>query len=253
MLLYQDLPFSLCQPGPEEVGGVGNYYLQVYDHASSKIPLLTLYLLDSHGKAPSEVHDPDYDPIEQSQIIWFTDTSQALRKVREKDDNCMRPHSSLAFFHIPLPEYAASDLIIKGGQRREPTEGPSVNTHFYDALAKEGISAVGCGHDHVNDFCGLLPPQKPQEGNKSAQPGPWLCYSGGSGFGGYCSYGENRYHRRTRVWEFDTRVGAIKTWKRVEYAKDRVDELMLVENGLVVAPLGEIAGGISDMAAQVVL
>lgn len=253
MSLLQDLPLSLCQPGPKYVDGVGNYYLQVFDHAPSKLPLSTLYLLDSHGQISTEVQDPDYEPIKQSQIDWFRSTSQELRKAREKDNNHNRFHSSLAFLHIPLPEYADSDLPIMGGQRREPTEGPSVNSHLYEALANEGIAAVGCGHDHVNDFCGLLPQQGQQDGNKTSQLGPWLCYAGGSGFGGYCSYGENRYHRRMRVWEFHTKTGIIRTWKRVEYAEDRIDELVLVESGQVVAPLEMKNAGTSDMAAQAVL
>jgi hypothetical protein len=37
-----------------------------------------------------------------------------------------------------------------------------------------------------------------------------------------------------RVWELDTSTGSLKTWKRVEYAVDRVDELVLVESGAVV-------------------
>ncbi|KAI0130132.1 Metallo-dependent phosphatase-like protein [Xylariales sp. AK1849] len=240
MSLLEDLPFSLCQSGPEQVDGVGNYYLQVFAHPPSQLPLLTLYLLDSHGQIPSKVQDPDYDPIKQSQIEWFTCKSKALRKVRVKDDNQHHLHKSLAFMHIPVPEYADTNLIIRGGHRGEPTEGPSFNSHFYDALAKEDIVAVGCGHDHVNDFCGLRPQQRSEEllqdGSKTPQLGPWLCYAGGSGFGGYCSYSETRYHRRTRVWEFDTSNGDLKTWKRVEYASDRIDELVLVEDGVVIAP-----------------
>ena len=253
MSLLQDLPFSLCQPGPKQVDGVGNYYLQVFDRAPSKLPMMTLYLLDSHGQIPSKIQDPDYEPIKQTQIDWFTSTSQELRKAREKNNDRNRFHSSLVFMHIPLPEYAQSDLFITGGQRREPTEGPSFNSHLYDALADEGIAALGCGHDHVNDFCGLRPQQGQQDGKPACQLGPWLCYAGGSGFGGYCSYGENRYHRRTRVWEFDTKTGAIQTWKRVEYAGDRIDKLVLVEGGKILAPLDMKAGPKSDMAAQVVL
>lgn len=253
MSLYQGLPFSLCQSGPEQVDGVGNYYLQVYSHVPSQRPLLTLYLLDSHGQTPSIIHNPDYDPIKQTQIDWFTSTSKALRRAREKDHDCSSHHLSLVFQHIPLPEYTDSNLVIKGGQRREPTEGPGVNTHFYDVLAKEGIAAVGCGHDHVNDFCGLLPQKGQQDGKNTSQLGPWLCYAGGSGFGGYCSYGNERFHRRTRVWEFDTRTAAIKTWKRVEYAKDRIDELVLVERGHVVAPSANIDRGTGEVANQAVL
>lgn len=250
MSLYEDLPLSLCQSGPENVDGVGNYHLQVYDHASAQAPLLTLYLLDSHGQRPSKIHNPDYDPINQSQIDWFTSTSQALRKARKKDGNSNSHHLSVAFQHIPLPEYADNDLIIKAGHRREPTEGPSVNNHFYDALAKEDIAAVGCGHDHVNDFCAFLPKQKSSDTSKL---GPWLCYAGGSGFGGYCSYGDERYHRRTRVWEFDTKAEAIKTWNRVEYAEDRVDELVLVKGGQILQSMSDNEEGTNDVAAQVFL
>jgi hypothetical protein len=253
MSFYEDLPLSLCQPGLEMVDGVGNYYIQVYGDIFPEQPLMTLYLLDSHGQTPSEVHNPDYNPISQSQIDWFTTTSQALRKAREKDGNGNSHHLSLAFQHIPLPEYGDSNLVIKGGHRREPTEGPSVNTHFYDALTKEGIAAVGCGHDHVNDFCGFLPQQRRQNSSDISQPGPWLCYAGGSGFGGYCSYGDERYHRRTRVWEFDTKSGAIKTWKRVEYAENRVDEVVLAEGGKVLAPMSDSNSDSSQMAAQIVL
>jgi hypothetical protein len=168
MSLYQDLPFSLCQAGPERVDGVGNYYLQIFAPGPLQLPLSTLYFLDSHGQIPSKVRDPDYDPIKQSQIDWFTYTSQALRQDRrEKDNN----HLSLAFMHIPIPEYADSDLIVRGGKRREPTEGPSFNSHFYDALAQEGIAVLGCGHDHVNDFCALRPLKESQQDNDPTAPG----------------------------------------------------------------------------------
>lgn len=196
MALYQDLPFSLCQSGPERVDGVGNYYLQIFSPGQLQLPLSTIYLLDSHGQIPSKIRNPDYEPIKQSQIDWFTFTSQGLRQDRaEKDDT----HLSLAFMHIPIPEYADSDLIVRCGKRREPTEGPSVNSHFYDALAQQGIAVLSCGHDHVNDFCALQSPRYTQQ--SCGKPlGPWLCYGGGSGFGGYCSYGDERYHRRARVF-----------------------------------------------------
>lgn len=236
MSILQNLPFSRCKSGPENVDGIGNFYLQVLAPAPSQLPLSTLYFLDSHGQIPSKIRSPDYDPIKQSQIDWFTDISQAQRRARGKDDddNCF--HLSLAFLHIPLPEFRDPRLSIRNGHRREPSETPSFNSHFYDALVKEGISALGCGHDHVNDFCALLPQQTQQDGDKIPQPGPWLCYGGCSGFGAYCSYGGMRFHRGMRVWELDTSTGSLKTWKRVEYAMDRVDELVLVESGSVVNP-----------------
>ncbi|PVH81964.1 Metallo-dependent phosphatase [Cadophora sp. DSE1049] len=235
MAILEDLPFSLCQSGPEKVDGVGNYYLQILAPAPSQTRLSTLYLLDSHGQIPSKIHNPDYDPIKQSQIDWFTSTSRSLKKEHDNDSN----HLSLAFLHIPIPEYGDRNLITRGGKRREPTEGPSFNSHFYDTLIQEGISALACGHDHVNDFCALLPRKQKDSSPDAPELGPWLCYGGGSGFGGYCSYGRKRFHRRTRVWEIDTSAGDLKTWKRLEYYEKKVDELVLVEGGKVVCPPAE--------------
>src|ERR1700761_9262271 len=142
MSILQNLPFSLCEPGPERVDGIGNYCLQILAPAPSQFPLSTLYFLDSHSEIPNETHSPDYDPIEQSQIDWFTNLSRAQRRAREEDGQDNRLHLSLAFQHIPLPEFADPQLNISNGHRREPTEGSSVNSHFYKALAEEGISAV---------------------------------------------------------------------------------------------------------------
>jgi 3',5'-cyclic AMP phosphodiesterase CpdA len=226
MDLLQDLSFSLSRPGPEQVNGTGNYCLQVL---STQLPVLDLYFFDSHEQIPSDVRNPDYAPIKQSQIDWFKSTSQQLRS--ERASNTDGFHVSLAFLHIPLPEFGSDELLIMTGNRREPTEGPSENTHLYDALAVEGVAAIGCGHDHVNNFSAVLPrigrhPWNDQE--SKTQYGPWLCYGGGSGFGGYCSYGKERFHRRTRVWELDVKKKTLKTWARVEYATDRIDELVLV-------------------------
>ncbi|KAH7088034.1 Metallo-dependent phosphatase-like protein [Paraphoma chrysanthemicola] len=220
MSILQDLPFSQCHPGPHHVDGTGNYYLQIHDPAKSSV--LDLYLLDSHEQISSDVHDPDYDPIKPSQIEWFKRTAQNLRRSRKNE--CF--HASMAFLHIPLPEFGNEDLILSTGQRREPTEGPSINTHFYDALAEEGVAVIGCGHDHVNNFCAKIPLEENAGSHR-----PWLCYGGGTGFGGYCSYGKERYHRRTRVYELNAKRHSLKTWTRVECAKDRVDELLLIGEG----------------------
>jgi hypothetical protein len=239
MSILRDLPLSLCEPGPEEIHGIGNFYLRVLAPAPSQRPLSTLYFLDSHGQIPSIICNPDYDPIKQSQIEWFEDVSQAQRRERQKDNNDDFFDLSLAFQHIPLPEFEDHQLSIRKGHRREPTEGPRFNSHFYDALVKAGIKALGCGHDHVNDFCALLPQQTQQDGNKTSQAGPWLCYGGGAGFGGYCSFAGKRYHRSVRVWEFDANTGNLDTWMRVEYAQDKVDSILLVRGGAVIDSPGE--------------
>ena len=254
MSILHDLPFSLSQAGPEELDGVGNYYLQIYPTGDSSIPSATIYLLDSHAGIESQVQNPDYEPIKQSQIDWFISTSQSMRHDREHQGHNSSAHISLAFFHIPFPEFSDPNLVIKTGHRREPTEGPSVNTHFYDALSTEGIDAVGCGHDHVNDFCAYLPRRnnEPSSGN-SYRSSPWLCYGGGSGFGGYGSWGGNYYHRRMRVWELDTKKGTLRTWLRVEYSDERIDEIFLVEQGTDSSPSVPEHVGKDELDAQRVL
>ncbi|KAF2726849.1 Metallo-dependent phosphatase [Polyplosphaeria fusca] len=152
MSILQNLPFNLCEPGPEHVDGIGNFCLQILAPAPSQLPLSTLYFLDTHGQISSKIHNPDYDHIKQSQIDWFTDTSQAQRSARDKDGNNNRFYLSLAFLHIPLPEFSDHHLSIRNGHKREPPEGPHFNSQFYDALAREGISALGCGP--VNDIYG---------------------------------------------------------------------------------------------------
>lgn len=57
-------------------------------------------------------------------------TSQAQRSAREKDDNDNRFHLSLAFLHIPLPEFGDHHLSIRNGHRRELSESPSFDSHF---------------------------------------------------------------------------------------------------------------------------
>ena len=229
MSLLQTLPFSLSQPGPENVAGVGNYVVEVLAPTSHH-SALTLYMLDTHALTPDEKHYKGYDWLKQSQIDWFRSTADSLKQSKEHA-RYTHIHMDMAFIHIPLPEYAEKNLVVKGGAWKEGVTAPGFNSHFYDALVEEGVLAVGCGHDHVNDYCAL----RPADGGGKVM-GPWMCYAGGSGFGGYGGYGG--FHRRVRVWEFDTNTGRIVTWKRVECCGEdmekKIDELMIVEGGRVV-------------------
>jgi hypothetical protein len=244
MEIFQDLPYSLCQSGPANVDGVGNYYLQIIGAAPSTRPVATIYLLDSHGQIPNTAKvngNPDYEPIKQGQVGWFWSTSQALRKSREASGDTNSFHTSIVFQHIPLPEFGDPKLIMHAGCRGEPTEGPSENTYFYDALVGAGVSAMACGHDHVNDFCALLP----EEWRKKGKAGPWLYYGGCVGFGAYCEYDGKRCWRRARVWELSAGMkdeegkGEVRTWIRVEYQKERVGEIVLMENDMVQGGAGD--------------
>lgn len=231
MSLLQTLPYSLSQPGPPNLPGTGNYHLEVLAPSPSHHSALTLYLLDTHSLSPDEKNYRGYDWLKPSQIAWFKETAQSLKKAHAKYSHI---HLDMAFIHIPLPEYNdRPHSVIKGGEWREGVTAPGYNSGFYDALSEAGVVAVGCGHDHVNDYCAL---RKGEGVAGERLKGPWLCYAGGSGFGGYGGYGG--YHRRARVWEMDVNSGRLTTWKRFECCGEeigrKVGELVVVEGGRVV-------------------
>ncbi|KAF2201099.1 Metallo-dependent phosphatase [Delitschia confertaspora ATCC 74209] len=229
MSLLQSLPYSLSEPGPNTIEGVGNYFVEIAAHGASKHSALTLYFLDTHSYSPDERQFKGYDWIKPKQIDWFKDTSNSLKDSHKLYSHI---HMDMAFIHIPLPEYAIPGQETVGTWK-EGVTAPGFNTHFRDALVQQGIKAVSCGHDHANDYCALSKNEKSGEGEL------WMCYAGGSGFGGYGGY--DGYHRRVRVFEVDTNRAQIRTWKRLEFGdlQKKLDEQVIVESGKVFSGQGE--------------
>ncbi|CZS90094.1 probable DCR2 Dosage-dependent positive regulator of the G1/S phase transition by controlling the timing of START [Rhynchosporium agropyri] len=220
MSLIESLPYSLSAAGPENIDGVGNYYVEVLARGSSKHSALTIYLLDTHAYSPDEHNFKGYDWLKKNQIDWFKATAQGLKK---EHAGYTHIHMDLAFIHIPLPEYR-DDKLPRIGAWREGVTAPGFNSGFRDALVEEGVVMVSCGHDHANEFCALT-------SNEAKSPAMWMCFAGGAGFGGYGGYGG--YHRRIRLFDLDLNEGRIRTWKRVEYGETgkRIDDQIIVEGG----------------------
>lgn len=225
MSLYESLPYSLSESGPNQIDGVGNYFVEVIAHGN-KHSALTLYFLDTHSYSPDEKKWPGYDWLKPNQIKWFQDTSKTLKE-KETHKHYPKIHLDMAFIHIPLPEYGEKDQE-RLGQWKERITAPTFNSHFKDALVEEGVLTVSCGHDHVNDYCAMS--KDPTTGRGDL----WMCYAGGIGFGGYGGY--DGYHRRARVFNIDTNEARISTWKRLEYGDigKRLDEQIIVDAGKVV-------------------
>jgi Calcineurin-like phosphoesterase len=141
MALIEALPYSLSEAGPEDVDGVGNYYVEVLARGKSDHSALTLYLLDSHAYSPDEHKYHGYDWIKQNQIDWFKKTSAGLKK---KHKEYTHIHMDLAFIHIPLPEYKDKDQYIKGTWK-EGVTAPNFNSGFRDALVQQSVVMVSCG------------------------------------------------------------------------------------------------------------
>ncbi|KAL2345971.1 hypothetical protein Fmac_007256 [Flemingia macrophylla] len=200
-------------PEAHIIDGFGNYNLEVAGVEGTDFEnksVLNLYFLDS-GDYSTVPFISGYGWIKPSQQLWFQQTSEKLRKaymngpVPQKE-----PAPALAYFHIPLPEYASFDSSNFTGVKQERISSASVNSGFFTTIVEAGdVKAVFTGHDHVNDFCGKL-------------TGINLCYAGGFG---YHAYGKAGWSRRARVvivnlektengrWED---VKSIKTWKRLD-------------------------------------
>ncbi|KAI9798105.1 MAG: hypothetical protein M1833_005002 [Piccolia ochrophora] len=224
MSLTEQLPYSLSEAGPGSADGVGNYIVEVRARGSSQHSALTLYLLDTHGYSPDERQFRGYDWLKRSQIEWFKETAQGLKREHKEYTHV---HMDMAFIHIPLPEYRDAQENDMVGTRTEPPTAPGFNSGFRDALVDEGVLLVSCGHDHVNDYCAL-------EKHANGKPALWMCYAGGSGFGGYGGW--NGYHRRVRFFDVDANEARITTYKRLEYGdtERRIDEQIVAEGGKLV-------------------
>lgn len=131
------------------ISGVTNYTLTLKSHDGDK-DAAVLYIFDSNSYSPLKSLD-SYDWIKRDQINWYADRSKAFKAA-----NGGSSLPSLAFFHIPLPEYneAARDEEAKLiGTRREKACAPVVNSGLFTAMLECGdVMGVFVGHDHVNDY-----------------------------------------------------------------------------------------------------
>lgn len=222
MHLASSLPYSLAASGPEEVDGYGNYVVTV-EGSKSRNLAAAFYFLDSHSYSKQPKTNPGYDWFKESQIIWVGMEAESIFGTSQKKKDQIL---SMAFFHIPIPEFRDTDNRPMVGQRREGVAAPRYNTDMRTAFSQAGILVASVGHDHANDYCVLNSSKK----DPQSQHDMWLCYGGGAGEGGYGGYGG--YIRRVRVYELDQASLDVQTWKRAENDPLQVfDEQKVVENG----------------------
>lgn len=133
-------PNCLMEKG--NVKGVGNYVLEIMESDSEKAAAV-LYFMDSHANC-EQSRIGGYQWIDFSQIAWFIEQSKKYQL------------PSLAFFHIPLPEYNAAFEKKVTGEKNESICAPKLNSGLFTALKEAGnVMGVFVGHDHENDFVGV--------------------------------------------------------------------------------------------------
>lgn len=225
MKLAASLPYSLLAVGPAEVDGFGNYALKVEGGWTGSIGA-ALYFMDSHSYSKKPKTNPGYDWFKQNQLAWLE--LEALAMNYEAGKAAKNP-LSMAFFHIPIPEFGEIAEKPMMGQMREGVASTRYKTDIRTALGNSGVQVVAVGHDHANDYCML----HLHDGDTLEEHKLWLCYGGGVGEGGYGGYGG--YIRRLRLYELDLQAKTVRTWKRGENDPGALfDEQTVVEAGVVV-------------------
>lgn len=145
-------PYCLAQAGNKSLSGVGNYILEVKSAATMDSISALLYFFDSGTYAPMK-NIGGYDWLKTDQINWYAQQSAAYTKA-----NNGTPHQALAFFHIPLPEYAimkASKEAIITGSKDEVECSSKLNSGMFTAMCEAGdVMGTFVGHDHDNDYIG---------------------------------------------------------------------------------------------------
>lgn len=192
MEIQQRHRMCLSEPGPDEVPGVGNYILTVQPRTSHAQPSI-LYFLDSGSYAPELVGG--YAWIPPGVVSWYRETATHVRQTYGKG------LLSLAFFHIPLPEY--NDLWnyrVCAGVKQEDVCCPRLNSGLFCAMLEmDDMMGVFVGHDHTNDYIGEF-------------GGIHLAYGRGSGYNTYGKEGFERGARIIRLYEGKQR---FDTWLRL--------------------------------------
>lgn len=118
--------------------------------SNGKRTAAVLYCIDTHNK-PAIGGIGGYQWISHNQITWYRQRSMVY-----KQKNGGKPVPSLAFLHIPLPEFnyaTANTQCPMYGSRLEKAYSPSINSGMFASIKEMGdIMGVFCGHDHDNDY-----------------------------------------------------------------------------------------------------
>lgn len=194
MQIALEHPHCLTEAGPEEIAGSGNYTLEITGADGNTGAIL--YMLDTGAYSGLEAI-PGYNWVRRNQIHWLTEQSARLNPGAGQDKL-----PALAFFHIPLPEYAemwATQICY--GQKHERVCAPALNSGLFTALVEMGdVTGTFCGHDHINDFTGSL-------------HGIRLSYGRATG---YNTYGREGFMRGARVIRLTRGDRTFDTWLRLE-------------------------------------
>ena len=194
--IIKTIPYNINK-GVEGIYGDSNDIITLSPAAGGK-PQRVFYLFDSGDS----IKDPDlkgYDYIHFDQINWYRRHSMAFRQ-----QNGGNPLPSLAFFHIPVPEFTYglrydTKRIFKGNFGEDPAPS-KVNSGLFVSMKEMGdVQAIVCGHDHDNDYVMLW-------------RGMFLLYGR---FSGCDTVYNNLKPNGARLFEFTEGQDGFRSWVRL--------------------------------------
>lgn len=182
---FLEAEHCLFKKGPNNIGGVGNYIINIMEgdkivqslimmdsgasrdysaiteeqkmYSKAIDPDTQEYILNDDGSVKIDVFGKNYDFINENQIAWYKWAIKGAAEV-----NGGETPESIAFFHIALPEFylayvqwkdSGYDSEMGFGEKREQVCCPSVNSGMFAAIKELGSTKnVVVGHDHINNY-----------------------------------------------------------------------------------------------------
>ena len=204
-----------------------------FNHTFKLGEQVRLFFFDSHGNP----HKTTTDGVREEAIQGYEELSTSPTLIAERRDGVV----GLAFFHIPLPEYADDSSTILTGRIDDLTPmrpadftgrmvgSPRKNTGLYDAMKRQGnVRSIFVGHDHYHDAV-----------MKRPDTGPYLCYGRVTAFSPPADFegagGALPFQRGGRVVEIAPKAAgqnAVSTWVETVSGEEPSSRIELVPQSL---------------------
>jgi hypothetical protein len=223
--VYMSYEHNVNKPGPNGVTGTGNASIEIKNSKNTETAF-NVWLFDSGRYAPNQIEGQDFkgyqtwDWLRHDQVQWYYETSEKL----EQTTGHKVP--SLAFMHIPLPEFeymwyaspsertdeshqkAVEKHNLVGEKNECVCTGPFNSGMFAAMLERGDVQGVFSGHDHINTYVGDY-------------YGIKLGYAGSVGYGSYGLGGEeNDRLRGARVFHLNENTEEVLVDTNMVFARD---------------------------------
>ena len=138
-----------------EAGELADIRLTITSDEEGNVDPFDIYMLDSHDYSQMPDKVGGYAWFTKEQIDWMRSSCE---NATQANGGCHVP--SLAFFHIPFPEFYDAWVLAQEkrhngvvGLRGEYGGHPRINSGMYATMLETGnVIGVFCGHDHDSDY-----------------------------------------------------------------------------------------------------